>query len=61
MTKVLFLIILFVVAAIVGPLIFIWSVNTLFGLTIGYTLKHWFAALILLMSVRSGHYTKKEK
>ena len=60
MTKVMFLIIVFAVAAIIGPFLFIWSVNTLFGLTIGYTLKNWFAGLILLGSVRSGHYTKKE-
>ncbi len=30
-----------------GPLLSIWSVNTLFGLTIPFTLKTWFAALVL--------------
>lgn len=31
------------------PLIFIWAINTLFGLTIQYTLLNWFAALVLLL------------
>ena len=30
-----------------GPLLSIWSVNTLFGLTIPFSLKTWFAALVL--------------
>ena len=60
MSKVIFLAIVLAVAVFIGPFIFIWSVNTLFGLTIGYTLKNWFAGLILLMSIRSGHYTKTE-
>ena len=29
------------------PLLFIWAVNTLFGLAIVYSLTNWFAALIL--------------
>lgn len=43
---------LIVVALIVsviafGPLLIIWSLNTLFSLGIAYSLKTWFAALIL--------------
>ena len=33
--------------AIVSPFIFIWSLNTLFGLTIAYGFYEWLAALIL--------------
>jgi len=32
---------------IVGPFITIWAVNTLFGLSIGYTLSTWFAVIWL--------------
>ena len=32
---------------IAGPLIFIWSLNTLFGLAIAYTFKTWLAALLI--------------
>jgi len=32
---------------IAGPLLVIWSLNTLFALGIAYTLKTWFAALVL--------------
>ncbi len=30
-----------------GPLLTIWSLNTLFGLGIGYTFKTWLASLLL--------------
>jgi len=30
-----------------APFVFIWALNTLFGLTIAYTLKTWLAALII--------------
>jgi len=36
-----------VLAVVFGPLLTIWSLNTLFGLTIPYTLKTWFATLFL--------------
>jgi hypothetical protein len=36
-----------------GPLLLIWSVNTLFGLTIAYTFKTWLA-MALLSSVFSA-------
>jgi len=32
---------------IVGPLLTIWAINTLFGFGIAYTLKTWFATLIM--------------
>jgi hypothetical protein len=37
-----------IVAVVVGiPLLVIWSLNILFALGIAYTLKTWFAALVL--------------
>lgn len=32
---------------VAGPILMIWSLNTLFALDIAYTLKTWFAAFIL--------------
>ena len=32
---------------IIGPILLIWSLNTLFGLSIPFTLKTWCASLIL--------------
>jgi len=43
-----FLMIFFVALIIVvTPFLTLWTVNTLFGLGIAYTLKTWFAALVL--------------
>jgi len=43
----LFVVVLVIALIIFGPLLTIWSLNTLFGLGIAYSLKTWFAALIL--------------
>lgn len=43
----IFIVLLVLALIIVGPLLTIWSLNTLFGLTIAYTLKTWFAAMVL--------------
>jgi len=40
-----------ILAAIFVPLIFIWTLNTLFDLEISYTLTTWFAALVLLILI----------
>jgi len=40
--------VLFVLIIIFGPLLAIWSLNALFGLGIAYSLKTWFAALVLM-------------
>ena len=40
-----------ILAAIFVPLIFIWTLNTLFSLDIPYTLTMWFAALLLLILI----------
>jgi hypothetical protein len=37
-----------IIFAIFSPLAVIWSVNTLFGLTIAYGFWEWLAALVLL-------------
>ena len=37
-----------VLLLVFGPFLAIWSMNTLFGLGIAYTLKTWLAALILV-------------
>ena len=45
--------VLLVILTIVGPLITIWSLNTIFGLQIPYEFKSW-AAVIWLMTVFHG-------
>lgn len=50
-----FVAIFVIIFAILSPLAFIWSVNTLFGLGIAYGFWEWLAALTLLsfMSARN--------
>lgn len=43
----LLVILLIILVIICGPLLLIWALNTLFGLSIAYTLATWFAALVL--------------
>ncbi len=48
------------------PISFIWSVNTIFSLSIGYTLKNWIATLVLLILIGNGtgikiNHNKKPK
>jgi len=51
---------LFILALIIFmPFLVIWALNTLFGLTIGYTLKTWFATFVLCMVVNSKSHTSK--
>lgn len=55
------LIVLLVLAAIIfWPLLVIWSLNLLFGLTIPFTLGTWFAVFVLIAAVRGYSYNKKE-
>lgn len=50
-----FVILLLVVAAIaVGPIALIWSLNTLFSLTIPFGIQTWFAALLILGFVNAS-------
>jgi hypothetical protein len=53
-------VILVVVLVAIGPLLLIWSLNTLFGLGIAYTLKTWAAALILGGAVTTSSSTSKK-
>ena len=43
----LLLVVLVIAGVIFGPLLIIWSLNTLFHLEIAYTLSTWFATLTL--------------
>lgn len=57
---ILLVILLVIVAIVVGPLITIWAINGLFGLTITYTLKHWFCALLLGGALRGISFNSKK-
>lgn len=54
------LILLIVALIAVGPLLTIWSLNTLFGLSIAYTFKTWIAALVLGLLVSNSTYIRSE-
>ena len=56
--QVVIVILIAAVLIIFGPLLAIWSVNTLFALEIAYTLKTWFAAL-MLSGIVGGTFDKK--
>jgi hypothetical protein len=49
MTKIVALVVLLVVLLAIGPLLTIWSLNTLFGLGIAYTFWTWLAVIFLGM------------
>jgi hypothetical protein len=51
--------ILLAIVAILSPFITIWSLNTLFGLAIGYTFETWAAAGVLNTLVSGGLIQKK--
>lgn len=42
---------LVILAIIIAPVLFLWSVNTLFGLGIAFTLKNILASLAFLFSI----------
>lgn len=52
--------VLLVTVIVIGPLLTIWSLNTLFGLGIAYNVKTWFAAFVL-SSIASGRFTAMAK
>lgn len=41
-------IVIILVAILVAPFLFLWSLNTIFNLHIGYDIEHLFAALVFL-------------
>jgi hypothetical protein len=53
-TSLLFIVVIAIAAAVISPLLFIWALNTLFGLTIAYGFFEWLAALLLLGALRPG-------
>lgn len=57
---VLLVILLFLAIWLCGPLIAIWAINTLFGTSIAYTLLNWFAALILLVLLKSSYSVRSK-
>lgn len=42
------------IIAIVSPLLFIWSLNTLFGLQIAFGFFEWLAALLLIGALKGN-------
>lgn len=55
---VLFVVLVIVLAiVVVGPFASIWALNTLFGLAIPFTVKTWFAAMLLGLAI-GGRLTK---
>lgn len=52
--------VVFVLALIIFvPFIFVWALNTLFPVAIGYTWKTWLAGCILLGILNGGHAVSK--
>jgi hypothetical protein len=60
MLQMLILILLLALVVIFAPLLTIWSLNTLFGLSIGYTFFTWAATVWLQMSVFGGAVAAKQ-
>jgi len=51
-------IIIIIAVAILFPFLFIWALNILFNLSIGYTLETWSAAVLLQMFLQTKISTK---
>ena len=56
--KIFLLIALVVLFIAAGPLITIWSLNTLFNLSIVYSFSTWFAVLWIFAILNSNHNSK---
>ena len=52
MSKILLWLIILVAVAALGPLLVIWSLNTLFALAIPFTIETWSAVIILGMFLK---------
>jgi len=62
MSKKTFLIILLILLIILGPIVTIWSLNTLFPvLAIPYTFETWFAAVVIAGIIRGDGLSFKGK
>ena len=51
---------IFAILITVGPLLILWSINTLFGLGIAYNVKTWAATLILASAFKDQSLSRKE-
>jgi hypothetical protein len=61
-TKLVLLLLLIVAIFIFGPLLTIWALNTLFPvLAIPYTIKTWFATILVGMFIRGASIEAKGK
>lgn len=60
-STVMAIIIVAIILAIISPILFIWSLNTLFGLNIAYGFFEWLAALILVSMVTGNGIKYKAK
>jgi membrane protein implicated in regulation of membrane protease activity len=58
--KYVFAILLILIYLIFGPLLFIWSLNTLFNMNILYTFDTWIASYIFLvvLNIATNQHTK---
>jgi len=52
---------LIIAIAVIFPILIIWAVNTLFSLTIPYTLETWSAVVLLQMFFKTSISYKKDK
>ena len=53
--------VIIVIGVIISPLLFIWSLNTLFALQIAYGFFEWLAALIILSAVNRKNFIELKK
>lgn len=58
-TYALILLIVAILILIFGPLVTIWAINTLFGLSIAYTFNTWLAVIILGSAMRANVNIKR--
>jgi hypothetical protein len=59
MIKIIFIVALIIALIIIGPLLTIWALNTLFPiLAIPYTIQTWFAVVLVGMFIRANFYLK---
>lgn len=55
------LVLLFIALVALGPIMLIWSLNTLFGLGIQVNFNTWIAAWFIALSVRGSSYSKGDR
>ncbi len=60
-TTVFWLIVVIVIMTITSPILFIWALNTLFGLSIAYGFLEWLAALLILGVLRGDGVSFKKQ